>query len=143
MNPPQRVSSETAQCQGKVCRMQQVGAPVGHQLQQPTRLHSCATGARDTTNTSYYTPSVYQQNQFLACRRASLSASQFLLAPLPSLITRFLPSTMNLFMVNRHPTNMAYMRASGDFMLTIWRLVHNFGRFWVADVPGFEPGSPA
>ena len=45
---------------------------------KPTRRHSRATGARDTTKL-YYTPSVYQLNQFLACRRARFLRRSFFL----------------------------------------------------------------
>ena len=46
-------------------------------------------------------------------------------------------------MVNRHPTNMPYMRASGEFGDINFVTYVIYDDFWMADVPGFEPGSPA
>ena len=82
---------------------------------KPTRLHSCATGARDTTKL-YYTPSVHLQNQFLACRRARFLRRSFFLRHFHLWLPDFFQAREPLFMVNNQPTNMPYMRASGDFM---------------------------
>ena len=77
---------------GKVSRMQQVGAPVGHQLQQ---THSSSFLCNWSPR--YYQAILYSlgspSESVLSLSAGTLSASQFLLAPLPSLITRFLPST--------------------------------------------------
>ena len=72
--------------------MQQVGAPVGHQLQQ---THSSSFLCNWSPR--YYQAILYSlglpAESVLSLSAGALSASQFLLAPLPSLITRFLPST--------------------------------------------------
>ena len=92
LNPPQRISSGTAHVSGQVFRMQQVGAPVGHQLQQ---THSSSFLCNWSPR--YYQAILYSRispiESVLSLSASTLSASQFLLAPLPSLITRFLPST--------------------------------------------------
>ena len=77
---------------GKVSRMQQVGAPVGHQLQQ---THSSSFLCNWSPR--YYQAILYSRissiRSVLCLSASTLSASQFLLAPLPTLITSFLPST--------------------------------------------------
>ena len=92
LNPPQRISSGTAHVMGKVSRMQQVGAPVGHQLQQ---THSSSFLCNWSPR--YYQAILYSRissiRSVLSLSASTLSASQFLLAPLPTLITSFLPST--------------------------------------------------
>ena len=92
LNPPQRISSGTAHVSGQVFRMQQVGAPVGHQLQQ---THSSSFLCNWSPR--YYQAILYSRissiRSVLSLSASTLSASQFLLAPLPTLITSFLPST--------------------------------------------------
>ena len=72
--------------------MQQVGAPVGH---QPQQTHSSSFLCNWSPR--YYQAILYSlglpAESVLSLSACALSASQFLLAPLPSLITRFLPST--------------------------------------------------
>ena len=46
-------------------------------------------------------------------------------------------------MVNRLATDMPYMRASGEFSIRNLTNDVNLSVYEMADVPGFEPGSPA
>ncbi len=114
MNPPQRVSSETAQClwaRSAGCNRSALQLVIN--FSKPTRLHSCATGARDTTKL-YYTPSAHHQIQFFACRRARFRRRNFFLRHFHRWLPDFFQAREPLFMVNRHATNMPYMRASGE-----------------------------
>ena len=93
LNPPQRISSETAHRNGQSAGLQQVGAPVGHQLSAnplvviPVQLEPAILPS--------YTilPCVNLKDSVLCLSAGTLSASQLLLAPLPTLIAGFLPST--------------------------------------------------
>ena len=79
---------------------------------KPTRLHSCATGARDTTKL-YYTPFCYPKHQFFACRRARFRRRNFFLRHFQRWLPVFFQAREPRFMVNSPPTCLPYMRASG------------------------------
>ena len=94
LNPPQRISSETAHRNGQSAGLQQVGAPVGHQLSAnplvviPVQLEPAILPS--------YTilPCIHSSRASgLSLSASTLSATQFLLAPLPTLIAGFFPST--------------------------------------------------
>ena len=78
LNPPQRISSETAHQMGSLQDCNRSALQLVINFSKPTRRHSRATGARDTTKL-YYTPLVHLQNQFLACRRARFLRRNFFL----------------------------------------------------------------
>ena len=59
LNPPQRISSETAHQMGSLQDCNGSALQLVINFSKPTRLHSCATGARDTTKL-YYTPVIHQ-----------------------------------------------------------------------------------
>ena len=92
LNPPQRISSETAHQMGSLQDCNGSALQLVINFSKPTRRHSRATGARDTTKL-YYTPVLLPSASVLGLSACTLSASQLLLAPLPPLVTGFLPST--------------------------------------------------
>jgi hypothetical protein len=55
LNPPQRISSETAHQMGSLQDCNRSALQLVINFSKPTRRHSRATGARDTTKL-YYTP---------------------------------------------------------------------------------------
>ena len=114
LNPPQRVSSETAQClwaRSAGCNRSALQLVIN--FSKPTRLHSCATGARDTTKL-YYTPvCCYHRHQLLACRRARFRRRNFFLRHFHRWLPVFFQAREPRFMVNSLPTYLPYMRASG------------------------------
>ena len=73
LNPPQRISSETTSLdEATVCRIATGRrSSWSSTVSKPTRRHSCATGARDTTKL-YYTPIdfVHHIKPWLVCERA-------------------------------------------------------------------------
>ena len=62
LNPPQRISSETAHQMGSLQDCNGSALQLVINFSKPTRRHSRATGARDTTKL-YYTPKVYSQRR--------------------------------------------------------------------------------
>ena len=92
LNPPQRISSETAHQMGSLQDCNRSALQLVINFSKPTRRHSRATGARDTTKL-YYTPVLLPSASVLGLSACTLSASQLLLAPLPPLVAGFLPST--------------------------------------------------
>ena len=92
LNPPQRISSETAHQMGSLQDCNGSALQLVINFSKPTRRHSRATGARDTTKL-YYTPVLLPSASVLGLSACTLSASQLLLAPLPTLVAGFLPST--------------------------------------------------
>ena len=92
LNPPQRISSETAHQMGSLQDCNGSALQLVINFSKPTRRHSRATGARDTTKL-YYTPVLLPFASVLSLSACTLSASQLLLAPLPTLVAGFLPST--------------------------------------------------
>ena len=116
MNPPQRISSETAHQMGSLQDCNRSALQLVINFSKPTRLHSCATGARDTTKL-YYTPSAHHQIQFFACRRARFRRRNFFLRHFHRWLPDFFQAREPLFMVNRLATDMPYMRASGEFSI--------------------------
>ena len=92
LNPPQRISSETAHQMGSLQDCNGSALQLVINFSKPTRRHSRATGARDTTKL-YYTPVIHRSASVLGLSARTLSASQLLLAPLPTLVTGFFPST--------------------------------------------------
>ena len=113
MNPPQRVSSETAQClwaRSAGCNRSALQLVIN--FSKPTRRHSRATGARDTTKL-YYTPvCCYPWHQLLACRRARFRRRNFFLRHFHRWLPVFFQAREPRFMVNSLPTYLPYMRAS-------------------------------
>ena len=98
---------------GKVCRMQQVGAPVGHQLQQ-THSSSFLCNWSPRYYQAILYSLVYQPlAQFFACRRARFLRRNFFLRHFQRWLPVFFQARDPRFMVNRSPTNMPYMIASG------------------------------
>ena len=92
LNPPQRISSETAHQMGSLQDCNGSALQLVINFSKPTRRHSRATGARDTTKL-YYTPVLLPFTSVLGLSACTLSASQLLLAPLPTLVAGFFPST--------------------------------------------------
>ena len=92
LNPPQRISSETAHQMGSLQDCNRSALQLVINFSKPTRRHSRATGARDTTKL-YYTPVLLPSASVLGLSACTLSASQLLLAPLPTLVAGFFPST--------------------------------------------------
>jgi hypothetical protein len=114
LNPPQRISSETAHRNGQSAGLQQVGAPVGHQLSAnplvviPVQLepailpsYTILPKCRNTIN------------QDLACLRARFRRRNFFLRHFHRWLPVFFQAREPRFMVNEPPTNHPYMRASG------------------------------
>ena len=80
---------------------------------KPTRRHSRATGARDTTKL-YYTPNViHSEDHDLACLRARFRRRNFFLRHFHRWLPVFFQAREPRFMVNEPPTSPPYMRASG------------------------------
>ena len=113
LNPPQRISSETAHQMGSLQDCNGSALQLVINFSKPTRRHSRATGARDTTKL-YYTPvCCYLRHQFLACRRARFRRRNFFLRHFQRWLPVFFQAREPRFMVNSHPTCLPYMRASG------------------------------
>ena len=113
MNPPQRISSETAHQMGSLQDCNGSALQLVINFSKPTRRHSRATGARDTTKL-YYTPvCCYPRHQLLACRRARFRRRNFFLRHFHRWLPVFFQAREPRFMVNSHPTCLPYMRASG------------------------------
>ena len=76
LNPPQRISSETTSLdEATVCRIATGRrSSWSSTVSKPTRRHSCATGARDTTKL-YYTPIVCHTKSSLGLSASALTAS--------------------------------------------------------------------
>lgn len=112
MNPPQRISSETAHQMGSLQDCNRSALQLVINFSKPTRRHSRATGARDTTKL-YYTPLCIQPKaQFLACRRARFRRRNFFLRHFQRWLPVFFQAREPRFMVNEPPTCLPYMRAS-------------------------------
>lgn len=114
MNPPQRISSGTAHIMGKVSRMQQVGAPVGHQLQQTHSSSFLCNWSPRYYQAILYSRVLTLKPQFFACRRARFRRRNFFLRHFQRWLPVFFQAREPRFMVNRPPTCLPYMRASGE-----------------------------
>ena len=113
LNPPQRISSETAHQMGSLQDCNGSALQLVINFSKPTRRHSRATGARDTTKL-YYTPvCCYPRHQLLACRRARFRRRNFFLRHFHRWLPVFFQAREPRFMVNSLPTYLPYMRASG------------------------------
>ena len=114
LNPPQRISSETTSLdEATVCRIATGRrSSWSSTVSKPTRRHSCATGARDTTKL-YYTPMDCTPHQALACLRARLRRRSFLRRHFHRWFPVFFQAREPRFIVNKSPTDHSYMSASG------------------------------
>jgi|GEM_PF-2830184 hypothetical protein len=114
LNPPQRISSETTSLdEATVCRIATGRrSSWSSTVSKPTRRHSCATGARDTTKL-YYTPMDCTPHQALACLRARLRRRSFLRRHFHRWFPVFFQAREPRFIVNKSPTDHPYMSASG------------------------------
>ena len=133
LNPPQRISSETAHQMGSLQDCNGSALQLVINFSKPTRRHSRATGARDTTKL-YYTPLCYPKHQFFACRRARFRRRNFFLRHFQRWLPVFFQAREPRFMVNSPPTCLPYMRASGDAGTLVLRsTAQHFGSLlWVA-----------
>ena len=114
LNPPQRISSETAHQMGSLqdCNGSALQLVINFQ-QTHSSSFPCNWSPR------YYQAILYSRvltlkPQFFACRRARFRRRNFFLRHFQRWLPVFFQAREPRFMVNRPPTCLPYMRASGE-----------------------------